>query len=95
MLLHPAAKPCVVRVCDAQITQIMLKLRGSTPKTYCYYVTERGGEAAILVNPDPCISPAQELERMPCPQRARSAKFCMAANTQILVLALFHKFVVP
>ena len=27
---------CVrVRVCDAQIIQIMLKLRGSTPKTHC------------------------------------------------------------
>ena len=32
---------------------------------------------------------------VPCPQCARSAKFCMSANTQILVLALFHKFVVP
>ena len=33
--------------------------------------------------------------RMPCLQCARSAKFCMSANTQILVLALFHEFVVP
>ena len=32
---------------------------------------------------------------MPCPQCARNAKFCMLANTQILVLALSHKFVVP
>ena len=29
------------------------------------------------------------------PQCAHSAKFCMSAKTQILVLALFHKFVVP
>ena len=27
-----------------------------------------------------------------CPRCARSAKFCMSANIQILVLALFHKF---
>ena len=32
---------------------------------------------------------------MPCLPCARNAKFCMSANTQILVLALFHKFAVP
>ena len=32
---------------------------------------------------------------MPCTQCARSAKFWMSANTRTLVLAPFHKFLVP
>ena len=32
---------------------------------------------------------------MPCMQCARSAKFWMSANTRTLVLAPFHKFLVP
>ena len=34
-------------------------------------------------------------EGMPCTQCARSAKFWMSANTRTLVLAPFHKFLVP
>ena len=32
---------------------------------------------------------------MPCTQCARSVKFWMSANTRTLVLAPFHKFLVP
>ena len=32
---------------------------------------------------------------MPCTQRVCSAKFCMSANSQTLVLAPFHKVFVP
>ena len=35
------------------------------------------------------------LKGMPCTQCARSAKFWMSANTRTLVLAPFHKFLVP
>ena len=35
------------------------------------------------------------LRGMPCTQCARSAKFWMSANTRTLVLAPFHKFLVP
>ena len=36
-----------------------------------------------------------QTEGMPCTQCARSAKFWMSANTRTLVLAPFHKFLVP
>ena len=36
-----------------------------------------------------------EVLGMPCTQCARSAKFWMSANTRTLVLAPFHKFLVP
>ena len=37
----------------------------------------------------------QDIWGMPCTQCARSAKFWMSANTRTLVLAPFHKFLVP
>ena len=36
-----------------------------------------------------------EPKGMPCTQCAHSAKFWMSANTRTLVLAPFHKFLVP
>ena len=43
---------------------------------------------ALRARSRPCMG-------MPCTQCARSAKFWMSANTRTLVLAPFHKFLVP
>ena len=41
------------------------------------------------------LEDSDETMGMPCTHCARSAKFWMSANTRTLVLAPFHKFLVP
>ena len=62
---------------------VILKLDGQSPMQTCdSYLQYRD----IL---------SHLLKGMPCTQCAHSAKFWMLANTRTLVLAPFHKFLVP
>ena len=69
------------------LTEPRLQITQSThcATRYCWVMRQ-----AVALQPQVQMSMG-----MPCTQCARSAKFWMSANTRTLVLAPFHKFLVP